>query len=144
MRKIAPPAYDRARLVVKLLYYPPPKALLHVIGGIRGLSYRKDLDESSEIVRSDVPDFDAIFQKLAAGRRDATIGATVGLMYYAKASGYQTGCGDRLVLSTVEVCIQTPIGKSDTPAVQTMVKALEGLRADGTAAAIVNKYGNDG
>lgn len=114
------------------------------VGIIRGVTYDQAFDENPQIKKSEEPNVETTLRKMAAGRLQATIGSGVSLYYQAKTSGVRDVLGDRLVIGKIEACLRTPTGKSNSPAVQAMVKALEAMRADGTAAAIVTKYVGEG
>lgn len=114
------------------------------VGVIRGVTYDKAFDENAQIKKSEEANVETILKKMDAGRLQATIGSGVSLYYQAKTSGVRDILGDRLVIGKIEACLRTPAGKSTTPVVLAMVKALEAMAADGSAAAIVTKYVGDG
>lgn len=116
------------------------KNLKRGIGYIRGASFGKEFDENKEIIKSEELDYDSIFRKIAAGRLDAVVGTSVGLLHFAKLNNYNEVLGDRISISSVHVCVQTPKGKADTEYMKAVVRAVDSMRADGSADAIVSKY----
>lgn len=114
------------------------------VGVTRGIKYEKSFDENTQIKKSEEPDLDTILRKMSAGRLQAIIGSGFSLFYQAKMSGMRDILGDRLTIGRIDACLRTPAGKSDTPTVRAMVKALDAMKADGTAAAIVTKYVGEG
>lgn len=114
------------------------------VGVIRGVTYDQAFDENAQIKKSEEANVETILKKMAAGRLQATIGSGVSLYYQAKTNGLRDVLADRLVVGKIDACLRTPTGKSNTPVVQAMVKALDAMKADGTAAAIVTKYVGDG
>lgn len=141
---IKQPTMIMAKKGIKLTATDDLYSLKRGIGYIRGASFGKEFDENTNIIRSEEIDFDSIFKKITAGRLDAVISSSVGILYYAKLNNYSDALGDRLSISTVQVCIQVPKGKSGSETMTTIAKTVDAMLNDGSAAAIVSKYVGDG
>ena len=137
---IKQPTVIIAKKGVKLASPEDLYALKRGVGYIRGASFGKEFDEDTKILKSEEIDFDSIFKKIIADRLDAAISSSVGILYYAKLNNYSDALGDRLSISSVQVCVQVPKGKANTDFMKAVTQAVDAMRADGSAAAIVSKY----
>ncbi len=116
------------------------RALSLGIGIIRGVDYGAAFQDDPAIIKSIESDFPQMLRKLLAGRLDGVAGSTVMLMHHSRLTGARAMLGDRVPLTTTEVCIQVPKSRAETPMTQAVTQAARTMIAEGVPEEIVTRY----
>lgn len=116
------------------------RQLAQGIGVIRGVAYGEAFDHDPAILKSIESDFPQMLRKLLAGRLDGVAGSTVMLLHHAKLEGVDAIMGNRLPLSTAEVCIQIPTARANLPITAALAEAAQAMVAENRFDAIVGRY----
>lgn len=110
------------------------------IGGLRGVPYGDRYDKDPKIVRTEETDFPQMLKKMEAGRLDAVVGSIVMVLHNAREQKSENVLGERIALSTSELCLQVPLSKAELPTTKAVAQAMAAMAAEGMGATIIGKY----